>query len=115
MIRGGHLLRPGLVTPSQRLCPDEEANKSAFYNDWITPQDQRYGLLGVLFQEKQYDQHAQSNSRKTGSRFRRGGDSSRAGSGSPSPAGAPILRSDFVNSKACTKPLRTRSTDGTWA
>jgi DNA-binding CsgD family transcriptional regulator len=53
LIRGKHLLKPGGVFRSEQLCPDSEAMGSEFYNDWIQPQDQRYGLLGVLFQERQ--------------------------------------------------------------
>ena len=52
LIRGNHLLSTGRVCPSEMLCPDREALRSDFYNEWIAPQRQRHGLLGVLFREQ---------------------------------------------------------------
>src|SRR6266849_5238665 len=48
MIRGAHLLIPGMVCRSEMLCPDEEAIKSEFYNDWIVPQRLGYSINAVL-------------------------------------------------------------------
>jgi DNA-binding CsgD family transcriptional regulator/PAS domain-containing protein len=48
LIRGQHLLRSGNVVPSQSLCSDAEALRSEFYNEWIVPQKQSYGLIGVI-------------------------------------------------------------------
>jgi len=49
LIRGNHLLRTGKIYPSQVLCPDAVALRSEFYNDWIAPQRQRHGMLGVIY------------------------------------------------------------------
>jgi DNA-binding CsgD family transcriptional regulator/PAS domain-containing protein len=48
MIRGEKLLVPGTVCRSEALCPDQEAVRTEFYNDWIAPQRQRYGVNAVL-------------------------------------------------------------------
>jgi DNA-binding CsgD family transcriptional regulator len=52
LIRGKNLLFTGNVCPSEILCSDEQALRSEFYNEWILPQKQRYGLVGVLFKER---------------------------------------------------------------
>jgi DNA-binding CsgD family transcriptional regulator len=52
LIRGNHLLRTGKVYPSQALCPDTVALRSEFYNDWIAPQRQRHGMLGVIYRKR---------------------------------------------------------------
>jgi DNA-binding CsgD family transcriptional regulator/PAS domain-containing protein len=52
LMRGKYLLSTGNVYPSELLCPDREALRSEFYNEWIVPQRQRHGLLGVLFREQ---------------------------------------------------------------
>jgi len=49
--RGASLLQTGTVWPSQRLCPDHDARRSEFFNEWVAPQGLGYGLLGVLFRE----------------------------------------------------------------
>lgn len=51
LARGRALLVPGKVMTSEELCPDHEVLRSEFYNDWIRPQDLRWGLNGVLFNE----------------------------------------------------------------
>ena len=52
LIRGNHLLRTGKIYPSQILCPDTVALRSEFYNDWIAPQKQRHGMLGVIYRRR---------------------------------------------------------------
>jgi DNA-binding CsgD family transcriptional regulator len=48
LIRGKRLLKPGVVVESRTLCPDAEAFRSEFYNDWMEPQRLHQGLLAVL-------------------------------------------------------------------
>jgi DNA-binding CsgD family transcriptional regulator len=52
LIRGKSLLRAGNVCFSDELCPDAEAERSEFYNDWILPQGHGHGLLGVVFNDQ---------------------------------------------------------------
>ena len=52
LTQGDHLLQTGKAYPSHVLCPDEIALRSEFYNDWIAPQKQRYGMMGIIFREK---------------------------------------------------------------
>lgn len=52
LTHGNHLLQSGKAYPSHVLCPDEVALRSEFFNDWIAPQKQRYGMMGVIFREK---------------------------------------------------------------
>src|SRR2546426_12366150 len=42
------LLIPGASCRSETLCPDEEAIKSEFYNDWIVPQRLGYSMNAIL-------------------------------------------------------------------
>ena len=49
LFRRKHLLFTGNVCSSEMLCPDREARRSEFYNEWIEPQNQGHGLMGVLF------------------------------------------------------------------
>jgi DNA-binding CsgD family transcriptional regulator len=51
LTHGDRLLRTGNVYPSEALCPDQLALRSEFYNDWIAPQKQRHGMLGVILRE----------------------------------------------------------------
>src|SRR5207245_7462123 len=52
LIRGNHLLRTGHVCVGPEMCSDAVALRSEFYNDWIAPQKQRHGMLGVIFRER---------------------------------------------------------------
>jgi len=52
LIRGNHLLRTGSVRLGPAMCPDAIALRSEFYNDWIAPQKQRHGMLGVIFRQR---------------------------------------------------------------
>jgi DNA-binding CsgD family transcriptional regulator len=51
LIRGRALLKSGNVAFSNELCPDGEAFRSEFYNDWVRPQGQSHGLLGTVFNQ----------------------------------------------------------------
>src|SRR5216684_1656091 len=50
-LRGGHLLQPGALCRSEALCPDSEALRSEFFNDWIVPQKQRYSINAVVLKD----------------------------------------------------------------
>jgi DNA-binding CsgD family transcriptional regulator len=52
LLRGNRLLQTGNVHPSHILCPNETALRTEFHNDWVAPQKQRYGMLGVIFREQ---------------------------------------------------------------
>jgi DNA-binding CsgD family transcriptional regulator len=51
LIRGRPLLKTGSVCFSDELCPDEEAVRSEFFNDWVLPQGKGHGLLGTVFND----------------------------------------------------------------
>lgn len=45
--------RPGVVLPSQWMCPKEELFKTEFYNDWVRPQeDVAAGGGAILFKDE---------------------------------------------------------------
>ena len=48
LIKGKSLLQSGKVSFSSELCPDSEARRSEFFNDWVLPQGQGHGLLGTI-------------------------------------------------------------------
>lgn len=50
LIRGARIFRQGQVYRSEELCPDDEAAKTEFWNEWIVPQKMSHALFGVLFQ-----------------------------------------------------------------
>ncbi len=52
LIQGNHLLRTGRVCLGPAMCPDAVALRTEFYNDWIVPQKQRHGMLGVIFRQR---------------------------------------------------------------
>ena len=52
LIQGNRLLRTASVRLSPEMCPDAIALRSEFYNDWIAPQRQRHGMLGVVFRQQ---------------------------------------------------------------
>ena len=52
LIHGDHLLRTGSVRLGRAMCPDSIALRSEFYNDWIAPQKQRHGMLGVVYRRR---------------------------------------------------------------
>lgn len=47
MIRGSHLIKPGVIVTSNMLCPDDVMIKSDFYNEYLAPQDV-YEQMGSL-------------------------------------------------------------------
>lgn len=49
---GSNLLRTGSVCVNSQMCPDRIALRSEFFNDWIAPQKQRHGLLGVVWRQR---------------------------------------------------------------
>jgi DNA-binding CsgD family transcriptional regulator/PAS domain-containing protein len=49
LLRGKSLLNTGNVCFSDELCPNEEAFRSEFFNEWVLPQGQGHGLLGTIF------------------------------------------------------------------
>jgi DNA-binding CsgD family transcriptional regulator len=51
LIRGRRLLKTGSVCFSDELCPNEEATRSEFFNDWVLPQGKGHGLLGTIFND----------------------------------------------------------------
>jgi DNA-binding NarL/FixJ family response regulator len=51
LLRGRPLLKAGGVRFSEELCPDEEAIRSEFFNDWVLPQGRGHGLLGTIFND----------------------------------------------------------------
>jgi DNA-binding CsgD family transcriptional regulator len=51
LIRGRPLLKTGSVCFSDELCPNEEAIRSEFFNDWVLPQGKGHGLLGTIFND----------------------------------------------------------------
>ncbi len=51
LIKGQKLLRSGNVSFSSELCPDHEARRSEFFNDWVLPQGQQHGLLGTIYNQ----------------------------------------------------------------
>jgi DNA-binding CsgD family transcriptional regulator len=52
LIRGNRCLQTGSVCLSHALCPDRLALRSEFFNDWIAPQKQHYGVLGVIYRRR---------------------------------------------------------------
>jgi DNA-binding CsgD family transcriptional regulator/PAS domain-containing protein len=52
LTRGNRRLKTGTVSLSQDLCPDHVAFRTEFYNDWIAPQKQHYGVLGVIYRKR---------------------------------------------------------------
>jgi DNA-binding CsgD family transcriptional regulator/PAS domain-containing protein len=53
LIRGERLLWPGNVCLSEALCPDAEARRTEFYNDFVAPQRlTSNGLNGVILKEQ---------------------------------------------------------------
>jgi len=53
LIRGERLLWPGNVCLSEALCPDAEARRTEFYNDFVAPQRlTSNGLNGVILKKQ---------------------------------------------------------------
>jgi DNA-binding CsgD family transcriptional regulator len=52
LVCGNHLLRTGSVRLGLAMCPDAIALRSESYNDWIAPQKQHHGMLGVIFRQR---------------------------------------------------------------
>ena len=49
ILRGQAHLKAGNVSFSDELCPDKEAVRSEFWNDWILPQGHERGLLATIY------------------------------------------------------------------
>jgi len=45
--RGGRRLKTGFVETSQMLCPDDDLDRSEYYNDYLRPQDLFHQCGGV--------------------------------------------------------------------
>ena len=54
LMQGAPLFRPGRVCREAKICSDEEATKTEFWNDWIRPQKMQDAIFASVLREKSH-------------------------------------------------------------